>query len=271
MAILVEMWAETLVGNLFSSDSVLSKAVDYSQFINGHRVHVPSAGTPPAIKKNPDTFPVEVGERKDTDIAFDLDTYVIVPIRVGRTEALEVSYDKRESVCSEARLALKQDVAIDTVKKWCKGAVNIQKKESEDTVKKWLVAAAKKFDTDKVLAEERYVMVTPEHYYTLLDSMTDNEALAFSQSADVAKGILGKLLGFSFVKDFYLPEGVDMLAWQLNCVGVAKDEPELFEDEGSATMYGDVISGQERAGGAATRADKKGLYLVNATGEAYNG
>ncbi len=271
MAILVEMWAETLVGNLFSSDSILSKAVDYSQFITGHKVHVPNAGTPPAIKKNPDTFPIDAEERKDTDIEFDLDTYAITPIRVGRTEALEVSYNKRESVCSEARLALKQEVATDTIKKWCKGASKIQKKDPTDTVKKWLIAAAKQFDTDNVLAEERYIMLTPEHYYTLLDSMTDNEALAFSQSADVARGIIGKLLGFSFVKDFLLPEGVDMLAWQLNCVGVAKDKPELFEDEGSATMYGDVISGQERAGGAATRSDKKGLYLVNDTGTAYNG
>lgn len=271
MAILVELWADTLVGNLFSSDSILSKATDYSEFINGKKVHVPNAGTPAKISKNPASFPVEVGERKDADVEFDLDTYTIIPIRVGRTEELETSYSKRESVCAEARLALKENVAQDTIEKWCKGVTKPRKKNDGEAIKKWFVAAAEQFATDKVLSKDRYVMLTPANYYALLDSMTDNEALAFSKSADVANGVLGNLLGFNVVQDFFLPTGVDMLAWQKNCVGVAKDEPELFEDEGSATMYGDVISGQERAGGTVVRKDAKGVYLVNATGKAYTG
>ena len=269
MPILVELWADTLVGNLFSSDSILSKANDYSEFINGHKVHVPNAGTPATISKNPSSFPVSVGERQDADVDFELDTFVIQPIRVGRTEELETSYSKRESVCAEARLALKESVAQDTIKKWCKATTKIHKKEAGEAIKKWFIAAAEQFATDKVLSTERYVMLTPANYYALLDSMTDNEALAFSQSGNVAEGVLGKLLGFSVVQDYFLPSGVDMLAWQKNCVGVAKDEPELFVDEGSATMYGDVISGQERAGGTVIRKDAKGVYLVNATGNAY--
>ena len=145
----------------------------------------------------------------------------------------------------------------------------MRKKNDGESVKKWLVAAAEQFGTDKVLATDRYVMLTPANYYALLDSMTENEALAFSKSADVAKGVLGNLLSFNVVQDYLLPDGVDMLAWQKNSVGVAKDEPELFVDEGSATMYGDVISGQERAGGTVVRKDAKGVYLVNATGTAY--
>lgn len=267
MPILVELWADTLVGNLFSSDSILSKATDYSEFIKGHKVHVPNAGTPATITKNPDEFPVKAGERKDVD--FDLDTFAIQPIRVGRTEELETSYNKRESVCSEARQALKEAVAQDTIKKWCLSSTKVRKKNDGESVKKWFVAAAEQFATDKVLATDRYVMLTPANYYALLDSMTENEALAFSKSADVAKGVLGNLLSFNVVQDYLLPDGVDMLAWQKNSVGVAKDEPELFVDEGSATMYGDVISGQERAGGTVVRKDAKGVYLVNATGTAY--
>lgn len=269
MPILVELWAETLVGNLFAPDTVLAKATDYSEFVKGHKVHVPNAGTPATITKNPDEFPVKSGDRKDVDVNFDLDTFAIQPIRVGRTEELETSYNKRESVCSEARQALKEAVAQDTVKKWCLACTKVRKKNDGESVKKWFVAAAEQFATDKVLATDRYVMLTPANYYALLDSMTDNEALAFSKSADVASGVLGKILGFSVVQDFFLPSGVDMIAWQKNSVGVAKDEPELFVDEGSATMYGDVISGQERAGGTVVRNDAKGVYLVNATGEAY--
>nr|DAT66771.1 MAG TPA: coat protein [Caudoviricetes sp.] len=269
MPLLVELWADTLVGNLFAPDSILSKATDYSEFVSGKKVHVPNAGTPAKITKNPSEFPVAVGERKDADVDFDLDSYMIQPIRVGRTEELETSYNKRESVCSESRQALKESVAQDTIEKWCKACTKVRKKNDGESIKKWFVDVAEQFATDKVLATERYVMLTPANYYALLDSMTDNEALAFSASADVANGVLGKLLGFSVVQDFFLPAGVDMLAWQKNSVGVAKGEPELFVDEGSATMYGDVISGQERAGGTVVRKDAKGVYLVNATGEVY--
>lgn len=245
------------------------KATDYSEFIKGHKVHVPNAGTPATISKNPSSFPVSVGERQDADVDFELDTFVIQPIRVGRTEELETSYNKRESVCSEARQALKEAVSKDTIKKWCLSCTKVRKKNDGESVKKWFVAAAEQFATDNVLATERYVMLTPASYYALLDSMTENEALAFSKSADVAKGVLGNLLGFDVVQHYLLPDGVDMLAWQKNSVGVAKGEPELFVDEGSATMYGDVISGQERAGGTVVRKDAKGVYLVNATGTAY--
>ena len=267
--ILVELWVDTLVGNLFSNDSILSKAIDFSQFIKGKKVHVPNAGAHATIKKNPSSFPVSVSEREDVDVEFDLDTFAIMPIRVGRTEELETSYSKRESVCSESRLALKEEVAQDVIKNWCKAATKIRKKEAGEAVKKWIIAAAEQFATDKVLSTDRYIMLSPASYYALLDSMTDNEALAFSHAGNVAEGTLGKLLGFSVVQDYFLPSGVDMLAWQKNCVGVAKDEPELFVDEGSATMYGDVISGQERAGGTVIRKDSKGVYLVNATGTAY--
>lgn len=262
MPILVEIWINTLVGNLFADDSILSKAVDHSEFVSGHSVHVPNAGAPPEIVKNPTSFPVEVGKREDTALKYDIDTYAIKPIRVGRTEEVELSYNKRESVAGDARSALREEVAVDTVKKWCETAKKKVVKKPSETVKQWIKSAAKQFKKDKVSFANRYVMLTEDGYYDFLDSLSESEATAFSASADLAKGILGKYYGFEIVQETILPQGVEMLAWQKQSLSVAKGEVELFEDENSATMYGDVISGQVRAGGNIIRNDGKGVYVV---------
>lgn len=262
MPILKEIWVDSLVGNLFSDDSILSKAVDHSEFSDGHSVHVPNAGAPAEIIINPSTFPVEVGKREDTDLKYDLDTYAIKPIRVGRTEEIELSYNKRESVAGDARSALREEVAIDTVKKWCDTAKKKVTKKPSESIKDWIKAAAIQFKKDKVPFVNRYIMLTEDGYYAFLGTLSENQATAFTASADVAKGLLGKYYGFEFVQETSLPTGVEMLAWQKRSVSVAKGEVELFEEEGSPTMYGDVISGQVRAGGSIIRNDGKGVYVV---------
>lgn len=267
MAILVEMWEKEIVGNLYDEGSVLSLAVDHSQFVNGHTVHVPNAGAKGTVQKNRSSFPATVGSRVDVDLTYSLDEYSLDPIRVGDVEELETSYQKRQSVITEGRAALHENVARDTVEKWCKGSKTNVKKGAGDTVKNWLKKAAKQFDEDKVSKKDRYVMLTTAHYYDFLDTLSDNEALAFSRSADVAKGTLGEYFGFTFSDQHILPPAVDMLAWQKNSVSTALGGVIIYEDEDSPTMYGDVISGAVRAGGAVIRNDGKGVFVVNATGQ----
>lgn len=250
------------MGNLFSTSTALSKAVDHSAFLNGKTIHVPNAGHPATITRNPTTFPRSVSSRTDVDLSYDIPLYTIDPIRIGRAEEVELSYNKRESVAAEARMALSERVAIDIIDTWAKAAKsNITAKKGEDA-KVWIKAVAKNFDDNKVPAEGRYIMLSTKAYYEFLDTLSSNEAFAFTQCADPANGIVGKYFGFEFVKEFLLPTGYELLAWHKQSVSVAKSEPELFEDEGSATMYGNVISGQVRAGAAIIRHDGKGVAAV---------
>ena len=59
-----------------------------------------------------------------------------------------------------------------------------------------------------------------------------------------------------------------MLAWQKQSLSHAIGDLKIYEDEGNPTYYGDVISGEIRAGGSVVRSDKKGIYVVDADGVA---
>ena len=57
-----------------------------------------------------------------------------------------------------------------------------------------------------------------------------------------------------------------MLAWHKNSLSRAMSPLTLFENEKDPTYYGDIISGELRAGGAVIRKDLKGIYVIDDDG-----
>ena len=52
------------------------------------------------------------------------------------------------------------------------------------------------------------------------------------------------------------------IAWQDGCVSRALGSTDLFDNQGNALVYGDIISAAVRAGGHYMRNDKKGVCLI---------
>lgn len=260
-----EIWVPSIVGHLHQPNTVLAKSVDHSEYIDGKTVHVPNAGAAAKIGKNVTSLPLSVSARTDIDLTYNIDDFKIYPIVVTDAEQVELSYNKRESITAESRAKLYDEVTSDTVAKWVAGANPVQK---SGTIKDAIKAAAKQFAKDRVPKGERYIMLTEDGYYDFLAELSDKEQFAFSASADSEKGVLGTFFGFQFVDEHYLPKDVHMLAWQKQSLSHAIGDLKIYEDEGNPTYYGDVISGEIRAGGSVVRNDKKGVYVVDADGVA---
>lgn len=260
-----EIWVPSIVGHLHQPNTVLAKSVDHSEYIDGKTVHVPNAGAAAKIGKNITELPLTVSSRTDLDLTYNIDDFKIYPMVVTDLEQVELSYNKRESVTAENRAKLYDEVTEDTVAKWVAGAIPVKKTGS---IRSAIKAAAKKFAKDRVPKGERYIMLTEEGYYDFLDELSEKEQFAFSATADAAKGILGTFFGFQFVDEYYLPKDVHMLAWQKQSLSHAIGNVKLYSSEGDPTYYGDVVSGELRAGGSVIRNDKKGVYVVDADGVA---
>lgn len=260
-----EIWVPSIIGHLHQANTVLAKSVDHSEYIDGKTVHVPNAGAAAKIGKNVTSLPLAVSSRTDLDLTYNIDDFKIYPIVVTDAEQVELSYNKRESITAESRAKLYDEVTGDTVAKWVSGAKPVKK---TGAIKDAIKAAAKQFAKDRVPKGERYIMLTEDGYYDFLAELSDKEQFAFSASADSAKGILGTFFGFQFVDEYYLPKDVQMFAWQKQSLSHAIGDLKLYEDEGNPTYYGDVISGEIRAGGSVVRSDKKGVYVVDADGVA---
>lgn len=295
MAIQKEIWMSTIVEGLFADNSFLSKAINADEFVQqGKIVHIPNAGAASKTQKNRTDLPAQVKKRTDKDLTFNLDEFTSDPVLIPNADTVELSYGKRESVVRQDRSKLHEDVANGILFSWSPakshtilttgdvvGAhTNAATGNRRAFTKKEVNNAMKRFNRDNVPQEGRYLLLDADMYSQLLDSMTEKEADAFHNLADIKNGVIGKLYSFNIMMRSkallytgataakeWEAEGAETdcagaLAWHENSVCRALGEIKAFENEGDATYYGDVYSFLLRAGGRPMREDMKGFLAI---------
>lgn len=295
MAIQKEIWASSIVEGLFASNSFLSKAFNADEYVNsGKIVHIPQAGAPSKVEKNRATLPAEVKMRTDTDVTFELSEFTTDPIHILHADTVELSYDKRNSVLRQDKLALMDAVAKDFLFNWSPAAANtlVTTGEAVDAYtpsatgkrlglsRNDVLALMTRFNKENIPQEGRYLLLDATMYSQLLNELTANENSAFLASADAQNGILGKLFSFNVMMrseaalytTAKAPKKWDdkgaatdlaaALAWHDQSVCRALGQVEAFENQRDATWYGDVYSFLVRAGGRILRSDNKGVYAL---------
>lgn len=295
MAVQKEIWMSTIVEGLFADNSFLSKAYDADEFVEqGKKVHIPNSGSASSVVKNRTEKPASAIVRSDNDLDFDLDEFTTDPILIPNAETVELSYNKRESAIRVDKANLIENVAQAILQSWLPtstysisttGASVAAHTPSGTGHRKAFVKAdvmtlMNKFNADNVPQEGRYLLVDAIMYGQLLESLTTNESMAFWNSANISKGVLGQLLSFNVMMrsrvGLYTTAGVKKewsaaavatdkaaaLAFHTNSICRAKGEVVMFEKEGDPGYYGDVYSFLLRSGGRAMRTDVKGLVVV---------
>ncbi|MDR0546306.1 MAG: hypothetical protein LBG77_01755 [Dysgonamonadaceae bacterium] len=302
MALQREIWINSIIEGLFADNTFASKSTDHSGFVNAKTVHVPNAGTYPAVVKvrpnstttTPGQATKNPGKVDDVDLQYSIESYFVGPLVIPNAEVVELSYDKRNSVLFNIRAALADAIHGDLIYKWIPaGGVTIATSGAtggylvtgatgarNKLVKGDVLKIRTIFDSQNMPQVGRNLMVDANMYGELLESLTDTEAAAFLATANAATGQIGKLYGF----DVFLRSQVAKataagaaklfsaanaaadcaagIAWSSVAVSRATGNAEIFDNPGNAMYFGDVLSGEIRAGGSFMRNDKKGVVLV---------
>lgn len=294
MALQKEIWISDLIENLFADNTFAGRSVNHSGFVSDRTVHVPNAGGKPNVVKNRKTLPAQISEREDVDLHYDIDVYTTDPITIQHAEEVELSYSKRNSVILNSRNALQEAVHGDLIYSWVPSspssvatsgsAVEAHIPSATGNRKAFtkadVLAVKSLFDKQDIPQMGRCILVDSIMYNQLLGSLTESQANAFMASADAQRGTIGNLYGF----DFYMRSQVAKttsggtlkawgssaaatdsaagIAWQDGCVSRSLGSTELFDNQGNALVYGDIISAAVRAGGHYMRNDKKGVCLI---------
>jgi len=295
MALQKEIWLNDIVELLFADNTFAKRSIDHSEFVENKTVHVPNAGSAPNVVVDRNQFPADVVKRTDSDLTYGLHEYSTDPVHLQYSEAIELSYNKRNSILKQTKDVIADKVHLDLARLWVPSgyakvgttgaAVPAHTPSStgnrQAMTKADVLAVKNLFDLDDVPQTGRCMLLDAVMYNQLLGSITESEAMAFLKSADAQLGIVGKLYGF----DFYMRSKVFRvsangssinasagattsaggLAWQEDCVSRAMGNHELFENEKDATYYGTVISALVRAGGSCIRNDKKGVAVIYQT------
>lgn len=206
--VLTEVWTGELIKALRAGDKAtfLDGLPDYSQYAENDVIHMVDVGGDPEVLVNNTTYPIAIQQITDTDAVFSLDKFQTKPTSITDDELYALSYDKMSSVKerhSQALLVKKYAKAIHALAPDSNAAKTPVLKTTGDveggaaTGRRMLqrtdiIALKKKFDVMQVPAEDRRLVLCPDHVNDLL--MQDQKFA--EQYYNYTTGKIANLYGF---------------------------------------------------------------------------
>ncbi len=299
MALQTEVWVADIQETLFYENEFLMLAIDHSSYVENKTVHVPQAGGKPNVVKNRTDLESPLGQREDTELTYDLDNYTTDPIVIKDVEALQVSYDKRQSVIGQHIATLGDVIATETLQKWAvtssldhvlrtTGANTAMLPNSTATgtrlelTQRDIARAAAIMDIDKVAKQGRFAVI-PTCMLSGLFSDTELMKLRALVGEDMIKiGVIAELHGFKIISRGSVVRYTNAAANNLksataadaatDCAGSvffsrfavsqAMGDIKVYINEGVARNYGDVFSAEVNHGANFLRPNNIGRVSI---------
>jgi hypothetical protein len=226
-----EFWVSYIVEKLRRTNPHIMLCSDESQFVKGGSVvYIPQAGAAPSVVKNRAFGAATAVQRGDTAVVYALDVFTTDPTAITYAEAMEISYEKTDSVLGDHTDTLAETIGDELTYNWIKGvkpavgggttteflpvgrriattgaSTAVNPNDGQTGTRKAMTykevqAMQAKFNKDNVPKTDRYAMLESYMQQEFLDSLSNNQMAAFQQSADLANGVVGKLFGFTFLE-----------------------------------------------------------------------
>lgn len=226
-----EFWSSYIVEKLRRTNPHIALCFDESKYVQGGSiVYLPQAGAKPSVVKNRAFGAATAVQRGDTAVMYALDVFTTDPTAITTSEAMEISYEKTDSVLADHTDTLAEAIGDELTYNWIRGvkpaagggttvefiptgrriptsgastAVNAEDGQTgtrKATTYKEVQAMQAKFNKDNVAKDNRYAMMESYMYQEFIDSLSANQMAAFQESADLTNGIIGKFAGFTFLE-----------------------------------------------------------------------
>ena len=221
MAIQKEIWIQDIQEQLFAGAEFITNSTSHDAFVENKTVHLPQAGTIPAITKDRSSFPAAISVRTDTSENYDLGEYSTDPIKLGNVEEIQASYDKRTSIMAQQMASINNRLGLEAAYQWAgagllsAGGQIIRTSGTDSALAlppsatgdrkpitiKDIAAAAAKLDIDQVPQEGRYLLMPAAMYWELMGNETNllNSLFMGNGGAALPTGVVNKILGFNII------------------------------------------------------------------------
>jgi hypothetical protein len=294
MALQTEIWVQDIAPNLFPNDSFSAHAIDDSAFVENKTVHLPQAGLVPVVERNRTVLPAVIAQRPDADFTYNLVEFTSSPTLIVDIDAIEVSYDKRQSVLREHTEQLRFKMHQYLLSLWCPsvanqiipttGAVRPGAAPGATGTRKALTKAdvlklKTLFDSQDIPMQGRKLLLDAFMYSDILGDPTLTNT-QFTQ-ATTTPGAVGNLFGFDvFIRSSLgrmatgntAPKDPDAanaatdnsygLAWHPSFVRRALGEVKVYSDDDKPEYYGSILSTMARAGGSKYYSNQRGVAAL---------
>lgn len=259
-----QIWIAQILENFYPSDNFLTHVSDYSGFVENDIMHFASAGLDPKVLINNTTYPIKTVQRTDEDCSVELDLFETENTLVRRPEAVELAYNKLESVLSQHRNTLRKAVSSKAIHAFAPSedtentpviqttgqAVNGRKRMTFED----LLTLKERFDTAEIPLEERYIVLHPKHVTDLLLE----DIKLFKDLTNIQDGEPFRFAGFGCYQFPQMPH-YSLSSAKLTKIPFATEEQgeqfssvafyakEVMKADGEVHMYSRVDDPEERA------------------------
>ncbi len=300
MAVQTEIWVRDIKEVLFAKNNEFLRAsVNHDAFVVNKTVHVPQAGSLPGAVKNRTIFPAAIIERDDTTLDYELESFSVDPVRIGRIDEVQISYAKRQSVMKQHLNILMDIIAKEGIFNWASdlgpnqvrttgadstrnlpvGATGTRKKLTVED----LASVTQVFDDQNVPDDGRWIMLPSKMYqefFTITELIRDD----IIGKTTLPTGVLNKILNFNVIKrssntvvkysNDATPQrkavgaaatndaNFGAIAWHPDFVATALGSIEVFANERDAPNYGTIISADVLSKTTKLRTDEAGIVTL---------
>lgn len=202
-----EVWINQLMENFYPDSSFLAFARDFTDNVDANKINLADCGFDPDVLINNTTYPIAIVQRNDTPISIELDLYETENTLVRHPEAVELAYNKLESVIYGHRNTLRSKTAQKAAHAYAPAMntvntpVIVTTGENDGTGRKRLVPEnilrlKKEFDLLDIPFDKRYLTLEPNH----VEDLILFDLKAFKDITDFTDGQPKKFAGFNILQ-----------------------------------------------------------------------
>lgn len=207
-----QVWLAQLMNNFYPQTSFLNFARDFSAFVDNDKLNMTEVGVDPDVLINNNTYPIDVKERTDRNISIELDLYETENTLVREPEAVELAYDKLESVIYGHRQALVLKSAMKAAHAFTPQknsdntpVITTTGEDNGDGFKRLLpvdiLKLKRKFDDLDINIEGRNLVLHPAH----LEDLILYDLKSFKDITEWKEGLPSKFAGFNILQFSKMP------------------------------------------------------------------
>lgn len=163
--LLKEIWIGKLMEKFYPDGSWLLEAEDMSMWVENNTINLADMGADPDVLVNNTTYPIEMVERTDGALALPLDYFDTKNTVVRNATAIQLAYNKLESVVRQHRNALFAKNIQKAAHAFGPSANGTFKPVLEvgTSIMDTFIEMEEKFDDLLVPAEDRICIINPTH------------------------------------------------------------------------------------------------------------
>lgn len=202
-----QIWISQIMEKFYPEASFLNYAKDMSENVEYDKINLADCGFDPEVLINNTTYPIAVAERTDTPLSIELSLYETENTLVRSPQAVELAYDKLESVIYGHRMALramagnKSAHAYTPTQDTANTPVLITSGDNNGDGFKRLVPEdilklKKRYDLLEVPFENRYLVLDPNH----VEDLILYDLKAFKDITDFKDGQPNRFAGFNILQ-----------------------------------------------------------------------